>query len=210
MSLINRLLLLILVGLLVYALWPRKPGLTKFNPESAATYQADAWLAVAEGESLRAAKSYFLLFEREFGIPPTAALMAAQNASRSLQIIRKAADEADQEKARPAFQELYAILKRETKGEWDSDLAARRDFAIWVAVASGTDPQTLATSITELWGMLYGPQAGSLTGPATSYAEAMIASSAVRTGITIDHARTKSLLDVAWQGLRAAVPRPES
>jgi len=208
MGIINRLILLFIVALLAYILWPRSPSFATFNPEETGRLEAEAWVAVAKGEHMDAAKSYYLLFDRQFGLPPMAAVMGAQNVSRALQLIRKGADDSDQEKAIPLLQEFYISLKKETKSDWDAVALARMDYDIWYSLANGADAAAVAPKITAYWAMLLGPKTASLTKAATERGEAMLASSVVRPGTAVDEAKVQSLLKQSWQAIKTALGNP--
>ncbi|MFV0336656.1 MAG: hypothetical protein ACK5LK_00215 [Chthoniobacterales bacterium] len=205
MSFINRLLLLVIIILAVYVLWPRNPNLAKFNPQSAAKLEAAAWVAASKADAFGSAKSFYLLYDRQFGISPISSVMLAQGASRTLLLIRRGADEADQEKAIPVLVEFYTRLKNELEADWDPASLARKDFSIWLSVANGGGAEDVAGQIVNLWIALYGQSAGSLNAAAKERAEAMIASAAVIPDGTGDLSATQSLLDASWAKVKTFV-----
>ncbi|MFV0417070.1 MAG: hypothetical protein ACK5NG_11990 [Chthoniobacterales bacterium] len=208
MSFIIRLIVLIIIILAVYILWPRNPDLAKFSPKSVAELEAKAWVAASKADAFGSAKSFYILYDRQFGFPPIASVMLAQSSSRALLLIRRGADEADQEKALPVLTELYTRMKRELGKDWDSPALARRHYSIWLNVANGGKPEDISKLIVDLWTSVYGSEAGSLTAAAKERAEAMIASAAVMPDGTGDLMTTKSLLDASWEKVKAAVEKP--
>lgn len=200
MRFIIRLILLVIILGAVYALWPRTPHPTTFDPIAVAKLETQAWKSAGSATSLDGVTALYKLYDRQLGFPPFTAVTLAQNGTRSLRIFRTAPDAADQEKALPLLGDSMMAFKNATKADFDTSVASRQLFDAWTQNVDSAPSATLAKSIAEYWGTIYGKPASAFTNAANAYANAMLASG-FTVGKTADWNQVEASLKTAYEQL---------
>lgn len=154
---ITKIFLLIVVALIVFLLWPRSGSLSGFTPQTLSISEVKIWKDAANGQVLPELFERTKVYIMEYGFSPVAALRVAHNQSRAEELVRKEDDSGDLDaKLLPLMQEKYAIIRRETKSEFDLAAAARTELA-WLVVQkkpgnSGAVTNTRAAMLAAVYG----------------------------------------------------------
>lgn len=170
---LGRILLLILIILGVYALWPRKTDLTGYRASTAAAYEVKALESASAKKYFSATWNYYLLFERELKIAPITALRMAQSWTRALSILRNAQDEADQEQALIPLREYFVLLKRASGGSFETERAARAAMMTLLAYNERASQDVLSDTIAQGLSIVYGGEVDDHKAAAKAAAEAL-------------------------------------
>ncbi|HEY5793322.1 MAG TPA: hypothetical protein VIS74_08485 [Chthoniobacterales bacterium] len=204
MRLLIRLILLLVAVLAGYALWPRTPHPTQFEPAVVAQLETLAWKSAQNATSLNGTVALYRIYDFQYGLPPRTAVSLSQNTIRSLNIFRTAPDVMDREKALPLLLENLSALKHATKAGFDADAAARQLFTVWTLALQPTPPNALSKAVASYWAILYGKPASAFTGAANAYADALLANGFVP-GSTADWPRVETSLTKAYGQLAATL-----
>jgi hypothetical protein len=155
---ITKILLLLVAAVAVYALWPRVPQLSKFDPAQIAALEVKAWVAAREGKSLGATTELYKVYDTQLKFSPIASVMIGRSEAEALTNLEKvSADRPDEERTvLPALQEKYAVIKRETKAAFNSDDVARTDLTWLAMMRHGATPDQIIPMIAESLAMVHG------------------------------------------------------
>jgi len=204
MRLLIRFVLLILIVVVAYALWPRTPHLTSFDPAKVAKLETRAWQGARSATSLDGALALYQLYDRQYGLPPVSSVKISQSIVRALNLLRTAPDTADQEKALPYFEAGLAEIKFGANLNVDSSAAARALFNAWsLSLEPAAAPQ-IAGALAQSWSILYGKPASAFTPAANAYADALLANG-FAPGSTADWSRVEASLTKAYEQLAATL-----
>lgn len=187
-----------------YCLWPRKPSLSAFNPARMAELQVETWKKAKARHRRELILTLYSIYSGQYGISPLTALKLAGGTAEAMIRFHSAPDAADQEKAIDPLAETFATLKDRTHATFDSSAAAQMEFQIWCLRANGGRQAELATAISEELGLLYGKSPGDCLPAAKKFAAAMKAAGSGR------WAESRSAGEGAWAALLAVVNKPSS
>lgn len=204
MRLIIRFLLLSLIALVAYALWPRTSHLNAFDAPALAKLETRAWQGAKTATSLDGAMALYQIYDRQYGLSPVSAVKIAQNQTRALNLIRSAPDAADQEKALPYFESALGEIQFATQQPIDAAPAAQSLFRAWVLTLNQAPAPEIGEAIAQSWSALYGKPASVFSQAANHYATAMRASGFSRS-TTADWPQVESSLTQAYTQLAATL-----
>lgn len=153
---LKRLLIFILIVVAVYCFWPRSSSLTKFDPQRMAELQMIIWKDAAGKKKQELILPLYEVYERQYHIPPISALTMSFDNARALSLFHNAPDAVDQEKALFPLQTVFATLKSNTKGRFDSNAAAKMELMTWILRSDHAKRAQLTTAWSELLAVLLG------------------------------------------------------
>jgi hypothetical protein len=163
---------LLALAIAAYCLWPRGPSLAGFNPESLAGLQIEVWKAAREKNSLGPVLPLYRIFSDELHIPPVRSAQLAFRSAYALHIFHAAPDAADQEKALPLLEDVFAGVADATKSRFDPKAAARLELLNWTLRAGRAKPERIVPAWADLIGIVHGCPTAKAVPPAKKFAAA--------------------------------------
>lgn len=194
---IKRLLLLLVLAVLVYCFWPRKPSLATFSPTTMAELQLSAAKQAASKNWVACGVTNFRIFESQYHFPPVAAIKAAIDQTRAVAVFRSSADAADKEAAAAPLTETYSAIKSQTGATFDPKAAASQQIQVWSLLEANSSEEAARVLASQL-ALVHGGDAKKYLVPATNFvAAATSAKSAAWPA-------AQTSLQKAWTGIQSA------
>lgn len=169
---LKRLLILFVIVLAVYCLWPRSSSLSACNPERMAQLQVTVWKDAARKKRQELIRPLYETYEGQYRLPPVSSLMMAFDTARALYIFHTAPDAADQEKALLPLKAVFTTLRNATKSNFDADAAAHLELMIWSLRADHAKRGELTSAWSDLIALLYGRPTADALPSAKKFAQA--------------------------------------
>ena len=151
----KRLAVLLALAAAAYCFWPREPSLSAFDPEVIAALQMQVWKSAREKKSTGLVLPLFRIYSGQFQIPPVPSAKLALNTAYALHLFHAAPDAADQEKALPLLEGVFAGIVGPTKSRFDPRAAARLELLNWTLRAEQAKPDRLVPAWADLIGLLH-------------------------------------------------------
>ncbi|MDX2082327.1 MAG: hypothetical protein SFU53_16200 [Terrimicrobiaceae bacterium] len=170
---LQRILIVLVVAIAAYCLWPRSTSLEQFPSDRMAELQVTVWQKTAQKDRLGMIFPLYEMYERGYRIPPITALNMARTMSHARNLFVRAADAADQDKALDPLRTTFTNLKNATGAAFDANAAARLELHSWQLVADHAKRAQLTTAISEQLGLFYGRPAAEMLPAAKHFARAM-------------------------------------
>ena len=165
--------LLLLVGGLAWAAYPRHPSLTAFDADRMAEADAAMWRDYYD-------KRYFSLFARlyglhrdEFGFSPFDSLRIAFDAADAARRFQPTKSREEANSAIPALVGYYSLLAKAAPARFDPAEAARLELDWWQARRENIGPDAYGLTIARISSLLYGVDAPRLSDAGVARARAM-------------------------------------
>ena len=194
---IKRLLLLLVLAVLAYCFWPRKPSLVTFSPNPMAELQLAAAKQAASKNWVACGVTNFRIFESQYHFPPFAAAKAAIDQTRAVAVFRSSADTADKEAAVQPLIQTYSVIKDQTGATFDAKAAANQQIQVWALLEADSSEEAARVLAGQL-GLVHGGDAKKYLIPARDF----VAAAASAKSSSWPAAQTS--LQKAWSGLQAA------
>jgi len=198
---LKRLLILFVIVLAVYCLWPRSSSLSARNPERMAQLQVTVWKDAARKKRQELILPLYETYEGQYRIPPVSSLMMAFDTARALYIFHTAPDAADQEKALMPLMTVFTTLRSAMKSNFDVNAAAHLELMIWSLRAEHAKRGELTSAWSDLIALLYGCPAADALPSAKKFAQAAKLADEGKW----DEARSTSA--EAWTAVNALAPQ---
>lgn len=174
-----RLLVLILIIIVVYCLWPRKPSLTAFSPQDMGARLSSIWTDTKQRKSLDMFYQEYLRHDLDYKLPPVDCLQMSWNLVQARSMLAKSSDPTVQENAQGLLREYFLRLRSQLKATFEPEKAAVLEV-LWLTEARDAVAQkNLVNCQAELLALLYGGSAETFQGVAKDiYAARELAESA--------------------------------
>ena len=167
--------LLLIVAGVAYALWPHDPSLDRFSSRSLSALDIAAWHGVEEGRPIESLMALYMIYDRQYGLPPVSAFDASWHALRAMETFSKAADRPDQESALPSLQLVFGILSTKAGMVGDSNVVARLELFEWMLADDVNRSSELTTAVAEKYALMHGVPAARLMDSASVIAKGVVA-----------------------------------
>lgn len=206
MSLFSKTLVVLLLAVVVYSIWPRYPSLSKFDPVSVADRELTAWAAIRKGNGIKAWGNYFWIYDREFQISPIRALTMSREYTSAVGGILRAADDLDKESYVPRLVEVYVALQRETGMDIDGPGVGRAAFLVWLATSQHADAETIENAVSQYLTALFRVSAATVKPAAALRANALRAAFPAGDA-PLEDARVRAMLQEYWKEILRIAPK---
>lgn len=151
-----RLLVLILIILVVYCLWPRQPSLAGFNPQDMGTRLSNIWADAEQKKNFGVFCQEYLRHDLDYRLPPVDCLQMSWNLVQARSMLEKSSDPTVQENAQGLVREYYLRMRNQLKAGFEPEKAAVLEVN-WLARASdAVAEKNIVNSQAELLAVLYG------------------------------------------------------
>jgi hypothetical protein len=194
---LKRLLLLLVLAVLAYCFWPRKPSLVAYNPAEMAKLQLTAAKQAAMKNWFACGVASYRIFDTQYHFPPIASVKAAIDQTRAVALFRSSADPADKEAAAKPLAQTYAEIKSQTGAKFDASAAANQQLQVW-SLIEGDLPDEAAKALAGQLALVHGGDAKKYLVPARDFIAAAAAAK------TSAWPAAQSSLQKAWAGLQTA------
>lgn len=199
---LRRLLMLGIILLAGYCVWPRTASLTAFKPARIAELQITVWKNAQARQRWELGTSLYKLYVGQYGISPLTALKMAIETSDAMIRFQSAPDAADQEKALVPLDAAFATFQNRLQAPFDSHAAAMMEFQIWSLRANGNRQADLTKAVDEQLALLYGKSSGDCIPAAQKFVVAMAEADAGR------WAMARAASKEAWETLQGTLKQP--
>lgn len=194
---IKRLLLLLVLAVLAYCFWPRKPSLVTFSPTTMAELQLTAAKQAAAKNWVACGVTNFRIFESQYHFPPLAAAKAAIDQTRAVAVFRSSEDAADKEAAAAPLTETYTAIKSQTGGKFDAKAAASQQIQVWSLLESNSSEEAARVLAGQL-ALVHGGDAKKYLAPAHDFVAAAVLAKAS------SWPAAQTSLQKAWTAMQSA------
>ena len=117
----------------------------------------------------------YMIYDRQYGLPPVSALDASWHALRAMETFSKAADRPDKESALPSLQRVFGILSTKAVMVGDSNVVARLELFEWMLADDVNRRSELTTAVAEKYALMHGVPAARLMDSASVIAKGVVA-----------------------------------
>ena len=155
-SLFLRLVLVVIVAVAGYFLWPHKSSLIAFEPAQIGELEVEVWRLAQMKKNRR--DLFFTLYriaEGQYRLPPIAAISMAWYTSDAILTFERGADFADQERALDPLQQALRILNEKTQAGYDVEVVSRLELFTWMLAGDKSKQGQLASAIAEKMALTY-------------------------------------------------------
>lgn len=194
---IKRFLLLLVIAVLAYCFWPRKPSLVTYQPAKMAALQLDAAKQAAGKNWFACGIANYRIFDSQYHFAPVAAVKASIEQTRAVSMFRTAADPADKEAAVKPLTQAYTEIKSQTGATFDAAAAAAQQIRVWSLIEEGSSEEA-AKLLAEQLALLHGGVSAKYLPAARDFVAAAAAAK------TSNWSAASPTLEKAWSGLQAA------
>ncbi len=201
---LRRLVVVLLIAVAAYCLWPRSTSLTDFDPARMAELQIQLWEQTEARSRTAMFFTLYEIFERQYRVPPIASAMMAFEISKARWMFELAPDPADQEKATEPLKTAFVHLKHATKLPFEPAVVAKMEVTTWTLVADHSRRATLTAAVSEMLAVLYNRPTSEMLPAAKLFARAMKAADEK------NWTEARSLSSEAWLVLHRVVATPKS
>lgn len=203
MSLLKKILVVALLGIIAYCFWPRTTSLTGYNAKEMADLQVLSWQQARIKNWIGHGATMYQVFEGQYHFPPLTAVKLAIDQTRAVQDFRTGATDEDKEGAKGPLSDVYTALK-EKDGSFTgtAEQAAAQEVQLWQALA---DPATADAAVKFQSGLLAQVHGGD---PARYLPSARLFVQATGQGASQDWSAAKTTLAGAYTELQKAAAAP--
>lgn len=136
MSLLKKILVIAVLGIIAYCFWPRTSSLAGYNAKEMADLQVLSWQQARIKNWLGHGATMYQVFEGQYHFPPLTAVKLALDQTRAVQDFRTGATDEDKERAKGPLGDVYATLKDKTGSfTGTAEQAAAQEVQLWQALA---------------------------------------------------------------------------
>ena len=154
-SLFLRLVLVVIVAVAGYFLWPHRSSLNAFEPAQIGELEVDVWRLAQKKNRRDLFFTLYRIAEGQYRLPPIAAISVAWYTSDAILTFERGADRADQERALDPLQRALVILKEKTQAGYDVEVVSRLELFTWMLAGDKSKQGQLASAIAEKIALTY-------------------------------------------------------
>lgn len=143
-----------------------------FNPTTIAALEVKAWRPSAQMPNLNLAFVFYNLISEEYGMSPYASAKATWYFCKAQSAFFSGADLADQEKAMVPLVDFFSVIQKETRREFDIQVAARLELFTWMLSRDSGRRSELTTAISEKLALIYAKPSSDFLDAAKSFSKA--------------------------------------
>jgi hypothetical protein len=189
---------------------PVRHDLRDFDPRAVARIETDMWRSYYDHRSVRLFSELTVLLRSQYGLPFWRSVAGAYYAARAAVVFQKGRERAEYDRALPALDRFYALIRAASASDFDAQRAARLELEWWIVhrQRAGHPPGDLERSLAQLQSAIYHLPPEQFAIHAKARADAMVIrdSRAAAGSVTADDwQQIAKLLEESWFGLRAAV-----
>lgn len=157
MSLLKRLLVVAVLGAVAYCFWPRASSLGLFKPQEMADLQVTAWQQARIKNWVGHGATMYKIYTSQYNLPPIAAVRAAMDQTRAVQVFKTGATEEDKEKAADPLIAVYSTFKDKADApKVDLNVAPATEIQLWQALGDPPNDDAAVRNQSLLLSQLYG------------------------------------------------------
>jgi hypothetical protein len=151
---------LLLFAAALYAIWPRHPDLTAFEPNAMAQLETSMWRAYYEKRYVALFRDLYSVSRDQYNFSPAESVRLALAAASAANAIRPLVT-------------YFSILARGAPARFDIAEAARTELSWWQARREGAKPEQYGLTIAHVAGLIYGVENDVMVQSGVVRAEAM-------------------------------------
>ncbi len=161
------------MGLAAYLVFPRRPDLRAFDPETMARTETLMWRHYYEKRHVALFADLYGLSRREFGFSPWDSLRIAVAAARAARRFQPSTSRQEADAALPMLRDYFGLLARAAPVPLDVEAAARTELDWWQARREAVRPEDYGLTIARVSTLLYGVDGEDVRNSGVLRAEAM-------------------------------------
>ena len=154
-SLFLRLVLVVIVAVAGYFLWPHRSSLNAFEPAQIGELEVDVWRLAQKKNRRDLFFTLYRIAEGQYRLPPIAAISMAWYTSDAILTFERGADFADQERALDPLQQAHRVLTEKTHAGYDVEVVSRLEVFAWMLSGDKSKQGQLASAIAEKIALTY-------------------------------------------------------
>jgi hypothetical protein len=146
----------VLFGLVTYAVAPRAPDLTGFDPDAMARRETASWRDYYEKHYVALLRELYEVSRNEYDFSPLDSVRIAFAAASAAKTFQPSTSRATAEAALPALVEYFRLLSKGASIKVDVEDAARTELAWWQARREAIGPEQYGLIVALAATLVYG------------------------------------------------------
>jgi hypothetical protein len=194
------------LGLVAYAVVPRAPDLTRFDPDGIARHEAAMWRDYYEKRYVALFRELYEVSRTEYDFSPLDSVRIAFAAATAAKTFQPSTSRAAAEAALPALVDYFRLLSKGASIKVDVEDAARTELAWWQARREAVGPEQYGLMVARVATLVYGVDSADMRRSGVLRAQAMAYRDAKGEAITAaDWASIEEQLRTAYTLLKKAL-----
>src|SRR6476660_7046862 len=146
---------LLLFAAALYAIWPRHPDLTAFEPNAMAQLETSMWRAYYEKRYVALFRDLYSVSRDQYNFSPAESVRLALAAASAAKTFQPSTTRAEAANAIRPLVTYFSILARGAPARFDIAEAARTELSWWQARREGAKPEQYGLTIAHVAGLIY-------------------------------------------------------